>query len=130
MPREVIVPEDRKATYEAMKFAPATRAGDMVYLSGIVAAFQEGEDGSDKESCINRAFESIDAILKEAGAGWDDIVDITTYHIDMMDHVGAFVRVKDKWINAPYPSWTAIGVTRLFPERSLVEIKITAYAPK
>ncbi|MEO1100508.1 MAG: RidA family protein [Pseudomonadota bacterium] len=130
MPREVIVPDDRRDTYESLKFAPATRAGDMIYLSGIVASYRDGETEADQEAAIERAFVSIDSVLKASGAGWDDIVDVTTYHVDMMSHVGAYTRVKDRWIKQPYPSWTAIGVTRLFPERSLVEIKVTAYAPQ
>ena len=130
MPREVIVPEKQKGVYDAFKFAPATRAGDMVYLSGVVASYRDGEDGSDPDAAIDRAFQSIDAVLKEAGADWEDVVDVTTYHVDMMDHLQAYLTVKDRWIKEPYPSWTAIGITRLVPERSLVEIKVTAFAPK
>ncbi|HIB5011826.1 TPA: RidA family protein, partial [Klebsiella quasipneumoniae subsp. quasipneumoniae] len=35
-------------------------------------------------------------------------------------------KVKDRYIKAPYPAWTAIGVSEFIPENALVEMRIVA----
>lgn len=36
------------------------------------------------------------------------------------------VEVRNRYITAPFPAWTAVGVTELHEPTALVEIKITA----
>jgi enamine deaminase RidA (YjgF/YER057c/UK114 family) len=38
----------------------------------------------------------------------------------------AFRTVKDRYVKAPFPTWTAIDVDRLIPDNGLVEIKVIA----
>ncbi|MEO1475455.1 MAG: Rid family hydrolase [Pseudomonadota bacterium] len=132
MPRTPIIPESLKDTYDRLHFAPATRAGDMVYLSGVIAALKDGQSGTDEEyaAATDEAFAEIEMVLKEAGGSMADIVDITSYHVDANKHLAALAQVKDKWIVAPYPSWTVIGTTGLFNPLGFVEIKATAYIPQ
>ena len=125
--RQVIVPEAWKGAYESLHYAPAVRAGDMLVLSGVVAGLREGETEADQEAAFARAFEAIGAILEEAGADWDDVVEIITYHTDLPAQIATFGGVKDRYIKEPYPAWTAIDIDRLYPDRGLVEIKVTAY---
>lgn len=131
MPRAPIVPASHKDTYEQMHFAPATRAGDMVYLSGVIAALEEGDAGTDEQYAAgaDKAFAEIEHVLNEAGGSLADIVDITSYHVDMMKHLMVLAGIKDKWITAPYPSWTVIGTTGLFNPLGFVEIKVIAHIP-
>lgn len=51
---------------------------------------------------------------------------MTTYHVDLRQHLDAFVEVKDRHIVAPYPAWSAIGVAQLTTEGALVEIRAIA----
>lgn len=132
MPRAPIIPASLKDTYDRLHFAPATRAGDMVYLSGVIAALEEGQAGTDEEyaAAVDQAFTQIDMVLREAGGSMADIVDITSYHVDAPKHLLALAGVKDKWIPEPYPSWTVIGTTGLFNPLGFVEIKVIAYIPQ
>ena len=50
----------------------------------------------------------------------------TTFHVGLREHLGTFVKVKDRYIEAPYPAWTAIGVVELAVPGALVEIRATA----
>lgn len=130
--QERIVPQDSSETYENFHYAPAVRAGDMLYLSGIVASLEGDEQASDPDHLIaafDRAFQAIEVVLKEAGASLSDVVEMTTYHTELMPQAQAFTASKDKWMKEPYPAWTAIDVDRLFPDRGLVEIKVIAYLP-
>jgi enamine deaminase RidA (YjgF/YER057c/UK114 family) len=55
-----------------------------------------------------------------------DIVEMTSFHTDMPETLGTFMKVRDRSIQAPYPAWTAIGCTALAISGARVEIKVTA----
>jgi hypothetical protein len=42
----------------------------------------------------------------------------------------AIIAVKNKYIVAPPPAWTAIGVSRLIPNNGITEIKMIAKLPR
>ena len=119
-------PDERKFE-EDWGYADAVVSGDTVYLSGVVAAPRPGE--TDLQPAYDRAFQHIGAILARAGLGWDDVVDITSFHTDLTTQMPAIVAVKKKYITGPPPAWTAIGVSRLIPDRGLTEIKMVAKVP-
>ena len=153
--RKTIVPAALKTVYDNWHFAPAVVANGMIYCSGIIGTSSDGEapgsDGlrgakatlddagdapiaalvavRDPEAQFATAFEALRAILAEAGAELSDIVEITTYHVDIARHMEAFVRVKDRYLAAPYPAWTAIGVSELIAPGGLMEIRAIAMAP-
>lgn len=112
---------------EAWGFSDAIVAGDTVYLSGIVVGLGPAE--TDLEAAYARAFAQIGGILQRAGAGWDDVVDITSFHTDLVTQMPAIVAVKNRHVKPPFPAWTAVGVTRLIPDRGITEIKIVAKLP-
>ncbi|WP_108812548.1 Rid family hydrolase [Sphingorhabdus sp. Alg231-15] len=128
--KQVIIPESLKESYENFRFAPAVRAGDMVYLSGVVARLKDDETDADIRPAVIRAFEEIEMILKASGGDWSDVVDVTSYLTDLDKYVGPMWAVKEERVPAPYPAWTAIGVSQLFGgEKAIIEIKVTAYLP-
>jgi enamine deaminase RidA (YjgF/YER057c/UK114 family) len=108
-------------------YADAVITGDTIYLSGVVAGLRDGE--TDMEVAYSRAFERIGEILRRAGASWDDVVDITSFHTDVTAQMPAIVAVKNRYVKAPFPAWTAIQVTRLIPPNGLTEIKVVAKLP-
>ena len=125
-----IIPEGWEGTYNNFHYAPAVRAGDTIYLSGIVAGLAGEEDENnpaDLEAAFDRCFDALEAVLAEAGADFSHVVEMTTFHTELIHQVGPFTTSKDKYLKAPYPAWTAIDVDRLYPERGLVEIKLIAY---
>lgn len=109
-------------------YADAVATGDTLYLSGVVAGLRPGE--TDLQVAYDRAFRRIGKILERAGASWDDVVDITSFHTDLKAQMPAIVAVKNKYVHAPPPAWTAIQVVRLIPDAGITEIKITAKLPK
>ena len=109
-------------------FADAIVSGDTIYLSGVVAGVRPGE--TDLILAYDRAFQRIGRILQNAGASWDDVVDITSFHTDLTTQMPAIVTVKNRYVKAPFPAWTAIQVSRLIPDNGITEIKITARLPK
>ncbi|WP_228765655.1 RidA family protein [Sphingopyxis solisilvae] len=129
-PAKVLMPEnpEARAFQEAVGYATAVIAGDTIYLSGVVAGPAKGE--SDLAPGYERAFAHIAATLARAGASWDDVVDITTFHTDLAAHIDGFAAVKNRHVKAPFPAWTAIGVSRLYEPTAVVEIKVVARVVK
>lgn len=126
----VIMPDDAraKALFEDWGFADAVVTGDTVYLSGVVAGLRPGE--TDLKVAFTRAMDRLGIILGRAGVGWDDVVEMTSYHTDIPGQMPAFKEVKHLYIKAPFPAWTAIGITRLVPDNGITEIKLVAKLPK
>jgi len=108
-------------------FADAVVSGKTIYLSGVVAGLRPGE--TDLRQPYERAFQRIGAILKRAGASWDDVVEMTTFHTDLTTQMPAITAVKKEYVKGPPPAWTAIQVSRLIPDTGLTEIKIVATLP-
>ncbi len=121
-----VVPESLNARYEQFQYAPAVRAGNLLFLSGVVATVTEADHGQ-IEPAIERAFDEIELVLSEAGASWRDVVDVTSYMTDLDRQIGPLWAIKGRRVSAPYPAWTAIGVDRLYGgETAIIEIKVTA----
>jgi enamine deaminase RidA (YjgF/YER057c/UK114 family) len=121
--REAVIRSD--ATYEEWHFAEATRVGDMVWVSG-----QRGYDAydlisDDPAEQARVALRNLAEVLRRAGASVADIVDLTSYHVNMAD-VPSFRAAKDELIKPPYPSWTVIGVRELATPQMKVEVKAIA----
>src|SRR5580765_1617337 len=87
-------PEEAKFQ-AAWGYASAIRVGDTIYLSGDVAVVRKGE--TDLTLAYERAFKDIGEALKSAGASWDDVVDITTFHTDLTTQMPAIVAVKNRY---------------------------------
>jgi enamine deaminase RidA (YjgF/YER057c/UK114 family) len=84
---------------------------------------------SDPEEQFEKAFCPVRRHLEAAGASLGDVIELMSYHVDLRRHLDCFVIVKDREILAPYPAWTAIGVSQLITEGTLVELRAIARAP-
>ncbi len=125
---DVVVPKGMEASYQRLHFAPAVRDGDRLFCSGQTGTDAKGEP-ADPEAQITRAFENVKAVLAEAGCDFEDVVEMTTFHLGFGKHIGPFMAVKDRYLAEPYPAWTAIGVSEL-AFGALVEIKVVARIPR
>lgn len=122
--REPIIPAGQEFSYERLHFAPAFRVGDTVYVSGVIG---RGPDGVPDSAAAEyeTAFALLSATLEAAGASLADIVELTSFHVDMTT-IAEFAAAKDEAISKPYPAWTAIGCTTLFDPKARAEVKATA----
>ena len=124
-PKQTLMPEDAEARafQEAVGFSDAVVHGDTIYLSGVVAAPREGE--TSLVPAYERAFARMDATLKRLGASWDDVLVFDTFHAGKMSaQIEDLVTVKNRYITAPFPAWTAVGVTELYEPTAVTEIKL------
>ena len=124
-----IIPASQKALYDNFHFAPAVVDGQNLRCSGVVGMNADGSVPEDPETQFKQALQAIGEVLAEAGAEFSDITEMTTFHIGMRQHMGAFTRVREQFIEEPYPAWTAVGTTELALPGALVEIRVTARLP-
>lgn len=130
-PKQTLMPEDpeARAFQEAVGFSDAVVHGDTIHLSGVVAAPMEGEQGL--VPAYERAFARMDATLKRLGASWDDVIVFDTFHANgkMGAQLIELMEVKNRYIKAPFPAWTAVGVTELYEPTGVTEIRLTVRKP-
>ena len=123
---DLVIPASQRPMYDRFHFAPAAWSGDLLICSGQIGIGTDGRGIADPDGQFTAAFESVKAILEEAGLGFADVVEITSFHVGLRQHIGAFMRVKDRYLPEPFPAWTAIGVVELAVPGGLVEVRATA----
>lgn len=125
--RDVVFPENTQANYDAYGYAAAVRSGGFLFVSGQVGVDAAGNAIAEPSAQFEQAFANLKGVLAAAGCGFDDIVDVTTFHVNMYEHFEAFAAAKQTaFPNPPFPNWTAIGVVNLADPALLLEIKVTA----
>ena len=127
--REIIVPEAMRAIVERSGYAPAVRVGLMLYVVGQVGRTPDLEVIADPAAQFAAAWENLRIVLEAAGCGFADVVDMTTYHVEMSRHMPVFREVKNRVFPREGYAWTAIGVSELARPGLLAEIKCVAVCP-
>ena len=133
-------PGEKEEMYDQLTYAAARRAGDFVYLSGVEAGPLKGEgtDVAAHKVQLRRAFTAIRNSLAAAGASFADVVQLQTFHNckttnfsgDFNAQLEAMLAVKAEFMKPPYSTWTAVCIDRHYSENTVVEIQVTAFAPK
>jgi enamine deaminase RidA (YjgF/YER057c/UK114 family) len=123
---DVVIPKGMEQYYDQFHFAPAVKDGNRLYCSGVIGVGADGKASPDPEMQFTQAFESLKSVLTTAGASFADVIEMTTFHVGLRANLPTFMKVKDRYMQAPYPAWTAIGITELAFPGGLVEIKVIA----
>ena len=121
-----IIPASQQAMNDNFHFAPGVKAGNLLVMSGQVGMDGSGKCPEDLVEQFRLAFQNVEAVLLEAGGDLSSVVELTSYHIGMREHLRDFIAVKDELIKEPYPAWTAIGCTELAMPGAVVEIRAQA----
>jgi enamine deaminase RidA (YjgF/YER057c/UK114 family) len=106
--------------------------GRTIYLSGQLGMTPAGAFAGapgDYRAQATQCFENLKAGLEAVGAGFEHVVKITNFFVDM-DHLPVFFEVRDRYVNtkAP-PASTAIQIGRLARDGALFEIEAVAVVP-
>jgi|SRR5690625_5012481 len=119
------VHDNMKRAYANAQAPSAIEIDGWVYLTGVIAAPQEGE--SDLEPAFIRAFEQLTEVLKMAGCSWDDVIKITSFHKDAGAQLEVVSKIKKQFVkHAPYPAWTIVGTNSLANPAGVCEIEVIA----
>jgi enamine deaminase RidA (YjgF/YER057c/UK114 family) len=124
--KAVVIPKGMENYYDQFHFAPAVKDGNRLYCSGVIGTGADGKPPADPETQFTQAFEMLKSVLTTAGVSFSEVIEMTTFHVGLQTHLPTFMKVKDRYMQAPYPAWTAIGITELALPGGLVEVKVIA----
>ena len=124
--RQIIVPDTMKLLAERAGYAPAVKVGTTLYCAGQVGRTADLQVIEDPEQQFLAAWENLRQVLAAGGCSFEDVVEMTTYHIDMNQHMSLFRQLKDSLFPRNTCAWTCIGVSELAKPGLLVEIKCIA----
>lgn len=122
------------------KYSHFRRAGDFVFVSGISA--RQPDDsvpgvsmagarpvGFDIRVQTRACLQNIADILAEAGCSLADVVEVTTFLVDMADFAG-YNEVYAEFFGEPAPARTTVAAHQLPNPLLRVEIRVVAYRPR
>jgi 2-aminomuconate deaminase len=122
------------------KFPHVKRAGDFLIVSGTssrrgdntIAGADVDELGTthlDIRAQTKAVIENIRDILRSAGAELKDVVEVTTYLVNMNDFAG-YNEVYGEYFGYDGPARTTVAVHQLPHPHLLIEIRAMAYKPE
>jgi enamine deaminase RidA (YjgF/YER057c/UK114 family) len=125
-----INPEGFDGYVDEWNMSPALISGGFVFLTGMTGHFAEkpGAPPSPAEQA-RIAFDRVGVVLRASGCSWADVVEMTSYHVDIQTTLAAFKQVRATHVIAPFPAWTAVGVAALATPGVVHEIRVIARAP-
>ena len=119
-------------------FPHAKRVGSLLFLSGIgprkrgtkvipgVTLDDQGRiTDYDIEAQCHAVFENVRMVLEDAGATWNDIVDVAVFLTNMKDDFPTFNRLYAEYFKSNQPTRTTIEVNCL-PTPIAIELKVIA----
>ena len=127
--REIIIPPSMQPIVERAGYAPAVRIGKTIYCAGQVGRTAALEVIAEPEAQFVACWENLREVLAAAGCTFEDVVEMTTYHVAMSQHMAVFREVKNRLFPRGLCAWTSIGVSELAHPGLLVEIKCIAVQP-
>lgn len=122
------------------KFPHVKIAGDFIFVSGTssrrpdnsfegVEVDEYGTTRLDIRKQTKAVIENIREILQSVDADLNDIVDVSSYLVNMNDF-GGYNEVYGAYFDFDGPTRTTVAVHQLPHPHLLIEIKVTAYKPK
>lgn len=119
--------------------AAMRRAGNTLYLGGqiVYRAEGEGNDTAALKKQSRRTLEQFKAMLEAAGATFQDVVLINSFHVwqgpnfsgTEIEQFRAFSEALREFMQPPYAAWTAVGTSGLLDPRGIIEVQLIARIP-
>ncbi len=109
------------------------RAGTHIYIAGQVGADGTGAIAAGFEAQCAQMYANIATALQAAGAGWEHVVQFTSYLVDranIPDYMAYRAKAYPVFFpSLTYPTHTLLIVNGLVRESLLVEVTATAVLP-
>lgn len=131
-----------KAPEPVGAYPHAKRVGDFLFLSGVgprqrgnkkIEGVELDEHGNiikyDIATQCHAVFQNIKYILEDAGAKWDNIVDVTVFLTNMKDDFPIYNQLYAEYFKENKPCRTTLEINCL-PTPIAIELKVIAYLGK
>lgn len=121
-----VVPESGRSAYRNFHFSQGVKSGGFLVCSGQIGTNPDHSVPSMAEEEFKNAWKAVGVVLAEAGLGYEDIIEYTSFHVNLGKHIRTFMKVRDEVLREPWPAWTAIGISELAVPGARVEIRVIA----
>ena len=99
--KQVIQPAAGAEFNRKFGFSAAIKSAPFIFVSGQVGSDADGNVPDDPATQFENAFTKLGAVLDAAGAGFEDIVEMTTYHVRAC---GITLRISSRSNRTTFPS--------------------------
>jgi 2-aminomuconate deaminase len=133
--------ESSRAPEPVGLYPHARRVGNLLFLSGvgprergsrIIPGVELDAEGNivsyDIETQCRSVFQNVRYILEDAGASWNDIVDVTVFLTDMKADFPVYNRIYAEYFAENRPCRTTVEISSL-PTPIAIELKVIAALP-
>ena len=107
--------------------------GRLILVSGQVAQDAKGDPvgAGDMAAQTRQVFENLKVALAASGAGYKDVVQLTTFIVDIPKNIEAYREVRQQYLSglAQPPTSTTVGVPALVRGDYLLEVEAIAVVP-
>jgi enamine deaminase RidA (YjgF/YER057c/UK114 family) len=128
MDRKSFTPDSLSHYCDGWHMSPGIASNGLLFLTGMTGNRGDDTFASDPDEQIRDAFAKITDVLNEAGLDYSKVVEMTSYHVGISDHIDVFRMIRDEHVVEPYPAWTAIEVSGFITDGAIVEIRVVADA--
>lgn len=126
---DIVIPPGMEDLVTDWCMAPGRWVGDTLYLTGFNGCPVDAPPPADLEAQLVIAFDTVGDVLGAAGLHWRDVVDMTSFHIGLVENLDLIKSVRARYVAPPYPAWTALEVAGFATPGVLIEIKAVAQRP-
>ena len=107
-----------------------TGPGRTVYFAGQLGIDKSGKMGGNAREQIVMAFENLKLALASVGAGFEHVVKLNNYVVNIGSNLAHYREVRDRYVNtASPPASTTVGVPELARQGALFEVEAIAVLP-
>jgi len=107
-----------------------TGPGRTVYFAGQLGIDKSGRMGANAREQMEIAFANVKAALASVGAGFEHVVKLNNYVVDIGANLAHYREVRDTYVNTVSPpASTTVGVPQLARPGALFEVEAIAILP-
>jgi enamine deaminase RidA (YjgF/YER057c/UK114 family) len=135
--RTVIHPRGMTAESGCWSHASSIAIGGarLIFVAGQTARYEDGQPfpPEDFEAQFERVYESLETVLRNAGASFAEVVSMRTF-LTRREHVASCMRLRDRahdrlFPDGNFPPNTLVVVEGLADPRLLIEVEAIAVVP-
>ena len=130
-PEFFVTPGYGERQLRTFHYSQAVKTGNRVETSGQGGWSDNWEFPESLTAEIAQAFRNVERTLASAGAAWQHVIQVNSYHVGFPDEVNQTMTERFRHYMPDHaPIWTALGVAALGDPKMRVEIRVTAILPE
>lgn len=130
-PEFFITPGYGERQLKLFHYSQAVRVGNRIETSGQGGWDDDWHFPEPLAEEIAQAFRNVERTLADAGAGWEHVIAVNSYHLGLPEEVNEVMTERFRhYMPHHAPIWAALGVAALGDPKMRIEIRVTAILPE